>query len=139
MDAKERLERNLLSEAEAYGYTLSVWGSGALLIHVYHVPSAPAVLLFVLGGLLAFATMAAVAFSRPFRRVEADADDTLIAASIIHVVATLGNLLLAWGVIGGLDAAGVGLAVSALVVGYQTSLAYNLLLLLEARLARLLV
>lgn len=82
--------------------------------------------------------MAAVAFSRPFRRVEAEADGKLIAASIIHAVATLGNLLLAWGVISGLDAAGVGLAVSALVVGYQTSLAYNLLLSLEARLARLL-
>lgn len=54
-----------------------------------------------------------------------------------RVVATLGNLLLTWGVVGALDATGVGLGVSALVVGYPVSLAYNLLLL-EARVARLL-
>lgn len=136
MDANERLARNLVSESEAYGYTLSVWGSGALLIHVYHVPSAPAVFLFVLGGLLAFTTLAAVAFNQPFRRIEADTDSELIAASIVHVAATLGNLLLAWGIVGGLDAAGVGLGASALIVGYQVSTAYNLLLLLEARMTR---
>lgn len=136
MNANERLAENLVSESEAYGYTLSVWGSGSLLIHVYHVPSALAVFLFVLGSLLAFTTLAGVAFSRPFGRVDTDSDGELIAASIVHVVATLGNLLLAWGIVGGLDALGVGLAASALIVGYQVSVAYNLLLLLEARMTR---
>jgi hypothetical protein len=39
MDWRQQLARNLSAETEAYGYTLSVWGGGAILIHQYSAPS----------------------------------------------------------------------------------------------------
>lgn len=39
MEPQDQLAQNLLSEAEAYGYTLSIWESGALLLTTYGTPA----------------------------------------------------------------------------------------------------
>jgi hypothetical protein len=44
-----------------YGYTLTVWCSGAVLMHSHGPPPVGDVFLFLLGGVAAFATLASVA------------------------------------------------------------------------------
>jgi hypothetical protein len=45
------------ASAAPYGYTLTVWSSGALLIHFRHAPRIWEIFLFVGGALAAFATL----------------------------------------------------------------------------------
>ncbi len=137
MQYRNRLATNLRSESEAYGFTLSIWGSGALFIEAFGTPQSTTVFLFVTGALLSYSTLAVVAFGSPLSD-ESDVDDVnkqLSAVSIVHVTSTLGNLLLARLLIGGLTALGVGTWLAALLVGYQVCSTYNLLLLLETRVA----
>ena len=48
--------------AAPYGYTLSVWASGAALISVHGVPKTLAALTFVVGAVLGFAFVGALAY-----------------------------------------------------------------------------
>ena len=50
------------SSATAYGYTLTVWSTGAVLSHTYGPPSPPLVFSFFGGAVLAFALVGALAF-----------------------------------------------------------------------------
>lgn len=138
MKYHDRLAENLLSESEAYGYTLSIWGSGALLIHAFGAPGATPIFLFVIGALAAYVTLALIAFSKPFTSVELRSERRLGAASIIHIVATLGNLLVAKSILIVAAEYHFGMAVSALLLGYQATFLYNLLLLFESRVVQLL-
>jgi hypothetical protein len=138
MEYRQRLANNLVSESEAYGYTLSIWGAGTLLINAFGSPGVAPVFLFVGGALTAFVTLALFAFPRPFASIEPRGERKLGAASIIHIVATLGNLLLAKGALILALKYGFGLDVTALIIGYQTTITYNLLLLLESRVVQLL-
>jgi hypothetical protein len=45
------------SSAAPYGYTLTVWSSGALLIHFRHAPTVWEVFLFLFGAVVAFAAL----------------------------------------------------------------------------------
>lgn len=138
MDARQRLADNLVSETEAYGYTLSVWGAGAMLIDTFDVPDAFAVFLFVGGALTSYAVLAGVAFGQPLTQVETSDEEQLTAASIVHVVATLGNLAVSHLLVQALAALAAGTWVAAFAVGFQVSLSYNLLLLLERGVTELL-
>ncbi len=50
------------SSATAYGYTLTVWSTGAVLSHAYGPPSPPLVFAFFGGAVLAFAAVGSLAF-----------------------------------------------------------------------------
>ena len=52
------------ASAGPYGYTLSIWTSGAVLIHQDGLPSGGEALLFALGNVLSFAVLGALAFRR---------------------------------------------------------------------------
>lgn len=52
MDARQRLAQNLTSESEAYGYTLTIWGTGAILINQFGTPGMTQISLYVGGALL---------------------------------------------------------------------------------------
>jgi uncharacterized YccA/Bax inhibitor family protein len=52
-----------------YGYTLSVWTSGAVLTHAEGVPSSVDALLFMLGAVAGFATVVFIAFGDLRERV----------------------------------------------------------------------
>ncbi|WP_231186213.1 hypothetical protein [Haladaptatus sp. DYF46] len=50
----EQLARSLLSESKAYGYTLTIWGGGAILMNQYGSPRIVEIFLYILGyGILA--------------------------------------------------------------------------------------
>jgi hypothetical protein len=48
------------ASATPYGYTVSLWSSGALLIHYHGIPRPGEVFLFVAGALMGFAVIGAV-------------------------------------------------------------------------------
>ncbi|HEY5333279.1 MAG TPA: hypothetical protein VIJ21_06985 [Solirubrobacterales bacterium] len=50
------------ASAGPYGYTLTIWTSGAVLIHARGVPDGLRAILFMLGGVAAFAIIGSAAF-----------------------------------------------------------------------------
>jgi hypothetical protein len=134
MDLQTCLADNLACESVAYGYTLTVWGSGAMLIAAFGTPRPDEVFAFVSGAVVGFALLAAVAFQRPFEERSTDAGD-LRVASMVHVVATLGTLVVAYGLTHGLDWSLPDVVVFG-VVGVLAVVGYNLALLVEELAAR---
>ena len=55
-----------------YGYTLTVWTSGAVLAHARGLPTSVEALLFMLGGVVGFAIVGMAAFGDLRARVEVD-------------------------------------------------------------------
>ena len=94
MNPVERLASNLLSESRAYGYTLCIWGGGEMLVTLYGTPDLVDIVVFVAGAVVAFGALAAIAFGSAFATAEADHESNPIVASTVHVVATLGSVLL---------------------------------------------
>lgn len=128
MEFLGRLQKNMKSESEAYGYTLSVWGSGALLLQTYNL-EASHIFLFVLGGVLGFGLLDYIAFRGLKNRVNIKPPEDILSGSMIHLMSALGTLLISYLMI----MAGFGLEVmyTALLVGFNTTFSYNVLLLLE--------
>ena len=58
------------SSASAYGYTLTIWSTGAILSHLYGSPSPPKVFLFLGGAVLAFALVGVLAFGGVAKRFD---------------------------------------------------------------------
>ena len=131
----ERLAENLTGESKAYGYTLTIWGGGSLTIAQYHTPAAVEIFLYVAGALVAFAVLALVAFDELFEDTGSGANHQLVIASMVHVGATLGNLLLVWIAVTLMRSAGVSALVVFPVVGFVGTFTYNAMLLLEDRIA----
>jgi hypothetical protein len=70
MAADRRSYRNHLQTAVAtsaapYGYTLTIWTSGAVTTHSRGIPTAWEALIFLAGAVLGFAVTAALAYGRP--------------------------------------------------------------------------
>ena len=63
------LRTTVAASAAPYGYTLTIWTSGAVLSHARGIPSARDALLFLVGAVGAFALVAAVAVTRPSERL----------------------------------------------------------------------
>jgi hypothetical protein len=58
---RSALRATIVASAAPYGYTLTVWTSGAVLSHARGIPSAAEALLFLSGAVAAYAFIAAVA------------------------------------------------------------------------------
>jgi hypothetical protein len=130
MEYRTRLAANLVSESEAYGYTLTIWGSGALLIHSYSVPGVARILSFVAGALVGFALLAAVAFEGFSARMDVEESPSSLVVSAIHVLSTGGALAVVSFL---LDVTPDGWPlVTFFVVGALATVTYNVLLLFEA-------
>jgi hypothetical protein len=138
MDWRERLAENLTSESKAYGYTLTVWGTGAILINQYSTPDIVEFFLYIGGGLLGFGVLGLLAFRELFAREQPEGNDQLIVASTVHILGTGGAL-----VVGYLLARLISLypslpeAAGFLLLGFQATVVYNLLLLVESSLVRI--
>lgn len=136
MEPSKRLARTLVSESKAYGYTLTIWGGGAILIVHYGMPSIVRVALYVGGALVAMALLAFVAFGGLFTEQHRPEGEHRLAASMVHVAATGGGLVVSYLV----SIGGRGLLPPALVfalVGFLTTGLYNVLLVFEDVFARM--
>jgi hypothetical protein len=56
------LRATVAASAAPYGYTLTIWTSGAVLSHARGIPSAALALLFLVGAVAAYALVGGVAF-----------------------------------------------------------------------------
>ena len=56
------------SSASAYGYTLTMWSTGAMLSYFYGSPNPPKVFLFLGGAVVAFALVGGLAFGGVTKR-----------------------------------------------------------------------
>lgn len=72
--------------AAAYGYTLSIWTSGASLIHEHGQPSNVDVVLFLLGGVTAFALVALAATRGSRDLPEGLPEGAVLQAGAMHFV-----------------------------------------------------
>lgn len=137
MNTTQRLAANLTSETKAYGYTLTIWSAGTLLVTTYDTPTVAEVFLFVFGALAGFGALTAIVFRELFTDVAAGGEHEVMAASMIHFVATGGtlcaNFLLV--VIG--SRLGLVPGFVFVLVGFLSTVAYNALLLAEEAAARL--
>lgn len=138
MEPKTRLTHNLLAESEAYGYTLTIWGAGALLINTYGTPGLSEVFLYIGGALSGFAALGAVAFDS-ITTAPNEQDRQVVVVSIIHVLATMGNLVVSFLVIQFVTFLHVPNQIGFAVVGFQATAGYNILLLLETYVSRILL
>lgn len=129
MNSLAMLRGNIKSESEAYGYTLAVWGSGAMLLQSFDILAID-VVAFVLGGVIGFGVLAALAFKDVLERVNLDQDVDLVAGSMIHILASLGTVLISYFLIHNIGR-GLELELLSLVIGVNTTFTYNILLLVE--------
>lgn len=119
------LKTNLTGESKAYGYTLVIWGSGAILINQFGLPGFQEVMLYVFGALTGFALLALIAYRGMFLDVNNPREERLIVVSMIHYIAALGTV----GISKLLHVEPAGLAF--FLVGINASVMYNVLLLVE--------
>lgn len=62
---RAHLQSAVAASAAPYGYTLTIWTSGAVVTHTHGIPTAWQALLFLLGAVMGFGITAAVAYGRP--------------------------------------------------------------------------
>jgi fucose permease len=108
-----------------------------MLITQYGTPDLVDIVVFVAGAVVAFGALAAIAFGSAFATAEADHESNAIVASIVHVMATLGGVLVSHLVAVVALAVGVPAAVEFTAVGFQATTTYNGLLLFEQAAVRL--
>lgn len=137
MDVLEQLRENLTEESKAYGYTLCVWGSGAILLNFFAF-TVSNILMYILGGVVGFGILAFMAFKGFFKSVDAKHADNFIVASMIHILSSFGNVFLSWVLIIIFRGAMADIWLS-LLIGIHVTFSYNILLLLEELLSEYVV
>lgn len=138
MDPAARLSRNLAREAEAYGYTLAVWGGGGVLLYQFGPPTLLLVVGYVGGALLGYAVLAVSVFQGLFQPVGSEDERQEMAIATVHVVGSFLNVLLSYVLVLVVQSAGLRPAVGAVLVGTHVTITYNLGLVTEQWVARLL-
>ncbi|WP_435100982.1 hypothetical protein [Halarchaeum sp. P4] len=131
MNHRDRLARTLLDEAWAYGYTLTIWGAGALLIAEYGVPSHLDVVAYVGGSLLGFGALTWYSFGGLLVGVERESRDVRSAVEMVHLFATFCNLLCALLTLHLVLRLPIPEVVVFGVVGVGATVGYSVLLLVE--------
>lgn len=130
METLRQLRTSLNSEAKAYGYTLSIWGSGALLITTFESLTPEMILLFILGGVSGFGLLAIIAFHQVFRTVDNPREDKVLVAASIHIFAAFGNVLLSYSLVEVMHGI-IRPTMLFFIIGFSASFSYNILLLVE--------
>jgi hypothetical protein len=72
---REAVRQAVSMSVARYGYTLTVWTSGAVLTHSRGIPSTVNALLFMLGAVGGFALVGVVSFGRLTARVRVEAPE----------------------------------------------------------------
>lgn len=75
-----------------YGYTLSIWTSGAVLTHARGIPTTADALLFMLGAVFAFALLGFASFGRLGARIDLEVQQPQLWAGfhILSIGAAIG-------------------------------------------------
>jgi hypothetical protein len=81
------LETILTASATPYGYSLSIWGSGAILARSHGAPTVPETFLFVAGAITGFNLLALVTEERPRRARRIERRWDLLLTGVLNWVA----------------------------------------------------
>lgn len=136
---RKHLAERVASESEAYGYTLTVWGTGALLIHHFGSPGFGSIVAFVLGAVAGFALVVTVTASGLFQRIRSNNREYnrhRFAIATVHILSTLGAIGANAALIAVLGRWAPSWAILA-VAGFVATVVYNTLLTLEVAASRL--
>jgi hypothetical protein len=128
---RRRLRGSVAQSAGPYGYTLTIWTSGAIVAHVQGVPATVHALVFAAGAILSFMVIGVAAFGRPehLLRPPKEADVEVWGAFHLPVVGAAVGLAT-------LIAHGVDNAVVCwLLAGFLSTSSYLLLIALQFMLA----
>jgi hypothetical protein len=128
MSLRSLLRRNVTEESPAYGYTLAIWGSGALLLTQYSITGVT-IMAYVLGGIIAFGVLSALAFGNLMTEIK-EKNSKELAVSMIHLIAAFGAVGLNFLFLENLGNT-LTHAQSGFVAGFIATSAYNALLLVE--------
>ena len=124
----KQLRDNITDESIAYGYTLAVWGSGALLLNSFQTTPID-ILSFVGGGVIGFAILALIAFRSLVKEVKVERDQNFIVSSMIHIFASLGTVAANYFFI--TSGSNIDQALIYFIVGVNTTFLYNIALMGE--------
>ena len=83
---RAHLKSAVATSAAPYGYTLTVWTSGAVTTHARGVPTAGDALLLLAGAVLGFAVTAAIAYGRPSEVLASGEHETVRLWGGFHLV-----------------------------------------------------
>jgi hypothetical protein len=75
---RAHLRTTVASSAAPYGYTLTIWTSGAVTTHGHGIPSAWEALLLLLGAVAGFGVAAAIAHGGPRATFSSDAEPSSV-------------------------------------------------------------
>src|SRR5919199_2537635 len=81
---RNRLHVTLGASVAPYGYTLATWTSGAVLANAHGVPNAVAALTFMVGAVLGFALVGALAFDGVTEHFDRDHDEAPLIWGSFH-------------------------------------------------------
>ena len=93
---RNRLRVTLGSSAAPYGYTLATWTSGAVLTNARGVPNVAAALTFMVGAILGFAFVGALAFGGVTKHFERDHGETPLVWGSFHFLSVAVAIGGAW-------------------------------------------
>jgi len=126
---RDFLRSALEKESRAYGFTIAFWGSGAMLISEYGLPSLIEALSYGGGAVLGFGLLTLIAYHRALGKPSYD-EDKIMILGMVHYFASLVPIVLAayfakinpsWASFG--------------LTGITTSVGYNLGMLVEEALS----
>jgi hypothetical protein len=93
----DALDTVVAGSAAPYGYTVSLWSSGAILTHAHGAPDVLDVVLFALGALTGFAVLGLAATTIAAAAASVDRDSERVEAGMLNwlaVGAALGSVVL---------------------------------------------
>ena len=88
MRYKAALRVTVASSAAPYGYTLTIWTSGAVLSHAQGIPNAGEALLFLAGAVFAYALVGGLAFGGMSEQLVPDPARAVVWGGL-HLVSVL--------------------------------------------------
>jgi len=86
---REFMRGLLLEESFAYGFTITFWGSGLLLINEYGLLHTRGILLYAIGAITGFGLLAVITFEGAVDTVEMDKTPTYFVLAAIHYLSAL--------------------------------------------------
>jgi hypothetical protein len=137
MDTRYALKKNISDESLAYGFTLSVWGSGAVLLASVPQVTPEMVLSFGAGSVLSFGIISELVFNSLLSGYEIQARQKRVVASMIHVFGAGVNVSISFIIVKTLETF-LPYWLIFFGIGFHVMVTYNLMLLVEIYLSEIL-
>jgi len=129
MEPKDAMRKNISDESLAYGFTMSVWGSGAILLANSPEINPLSVLSFGMGSIISFALISEIVFSSLLTEYEIQGKQKRVVASMIHLLGAGVNIAFTYTVVQVTSFQRQWILF--FTIGFSVMLVYNLMLLVE--------